>query len=123
MACWRATNEFIIAQLVSKLLDLFILYFDKINKHLTVLLVITNKWISVKLDILKLFLLELNDLSSVSLFHLNLGLTKSLVFVVILQILVLQKGDALVQHRVRVILCTLLGGGVVFLVECIELIL
>ena len=123
MACWRATNEFIIAQLVSKLLDLFVLDFDKINKHLTVLLVITNKWISVKLDILKLFLLELNDLSSVSLFHLNLGLTKSLVFVVILQILVLQKGDALVQHRVRVILCTLLGGGVVFLVECIELIL
>ena len=123
MACWRATNEFIIAQLVSKLLDLFVLDFDKINKHLTVLLVITNERIRVKLDILKLFLLELNDLCSVSLFHLNLGLTQCLVFVVILQILVLQKGDALVQHRVRVILCTLLGGGVVFLVECIELIL
>lgn len=87
----RAGIEFCNAQLALQLLDLFVLDFDHVDKHLSIFLIVTQEIAITVLDsvfnLIELVLLYFNDLSSVALFHVHLSLMQILILIQIVLIL------------------------------------
>ncbi len=93
--------EFCNAQLALQLLDLFVLDFDHVDKHLSVFLIITHE-ITITIldsvfDLIELVLLDFNDLCSVAFFHVHLGLVKILILIQVVLILLLKELDLLCE--------------------------